>query len=75
MKRKFDEISNEQGDTTIYDSGVKRRKIQSQRIGDFIVDAKKAFHFRLYSSVNADSIPNDKLYFSPKFMHFVSSSL
>lgn len=54
MKRKFDEISNIQGkdywnltkllgsmtdEKTVFGPEAKRRRLESQKIGDFIVDA------------------------------------
>ena len=56
MKRKIDQISNEAanaiGDENreqpiIFGNDFKRLKLETQRVGDFIVDAKQAFNFKL----------------------------
>lgn len=49
MKRKFEEISdsNKENTSTLYGHETKKRKLENQRIGDFIVDAKQAMNFRI----------------------------
>lgn len=57
MKRKLEDISNEQqkGDASnleqLYGPESKRRRLETQRVGDFIVDARKSFNFRLSSDL------------------------
>jgi hypothetical protein len=54
-------------------SDAKRRRIDAQKIGDFIVDAKQAVHFRLTSNFAAQEDENfTSKFFGPEFMHFVS---
>ena len=63
MKRTFDQITKDPqnpngeskdedlGGKTLYGVDIKRRKLSSQKLGDFIVKAKDAFHFRIVSSI------------------------
>eukprot|EP00347_Sterkiella_histriomuscorum_P005759 403355378 len=76
MKRTFGEISNsnlaDDKQLHIYGNETKRRKLQAQRIGDFIVDARQAINFRLSSDINKlEDLQATTLFFSPQFVHFV----
>ena len=83
MKRTFGEFSqsqangneNQQQDQLLgglYGLEAKRRKIDQQRIGDFIVKGLEAVHFKIVDNqaeVEDDSLGN---YFAPKFLYWVS---
>jgi hypothetical protein len=52
MKRLFNQITQDENDqqpqvSSLYDVCKKRQKVQQQRIGDFIVNAIDAFHFKI----------------------------
>lgn len=54
----------------VYGVESKRRKIENQKIGDFIVDAKQSIHFRLTSDIN--NLEDEKAttsFFGPLFVH------
>ena len=50
----------------MYTADTKKRKLETQRIGDFIVKAAEAVHFRI--TPNLDPAAS---FFSPKFTHQV----
>lgn len=55
----------------LYGLEAKRRKIEQQRIGDFIVKGLEAVHFKIVdnqSEVEDDSLGN---YFAPKFLYWL----
>ena len=62
MKRTIEEVANstQQNGTIYYDQNAKRLKLESQKIGDFIVNALDAIHFRF---------AGDEQFFGPKFAH------
>ena len=82
MKRTFDQITkdpqNEEGKDdeltgkTLYGLDMKRRKLSTQKLGDFIVKAKDAFHFKIVSSVEQIDSENSDNLFEPKFLYWVS---
>ena len=54
----------------IYGVDSKRRKIENQKIGDFIVNAKQSIHFRLSSDINKLEDENaTSPFFGPVFVH------
>jgi hypothetical protein len=71
MKRTFAEITTAQEFLpNTYDPILKRRKLDDQKIGDFIVKALDSFHFKIVTSigeVNADS----GSFFAPKFLYWM----
>jgi hypothetical protein len=53
---------------------TKRRRLENQKIGDFIVDAKQALHFRLTSDFNSlEDEAHTTKFFGPEFAHQVST--
>ena len=84
MKRTFDQITkdpqNPDEETkddglagkTLYGVETKRRKLSSQKVGDFIVKAKDAFHFKIVSSVEQIDSEASENFFEPKFLYWVS---
>ena len=48
MKRTIAEITG--GVPATYEHDMKRRKLDTQKIGDFIVNAIDAFHFKIVDS-------------------------
>lgn len=63
MKRTIEEVaqnSTQKNGDAFYDKNAKRLKLESQKIGDFIVNSIDAIHFKF-----ADS----DQFFAPKFTH------
>ena len=53
---------------------AKRRKLDTQRIGDFIVKGLDAVHFRIVSDVSqiTEEDSDKSEFFAPKFLYWVS---
>lgn len=64
-------VTNKADKSLVYNQDLKRRRIENQKIGEFIVDAKQAVHFRLASTFPDEA--HSEEYFAPLFMHFVSA--
>lgn len=77
MKRTFAEANlgtSIQNNAALYGPEQKRKKLESQRIGDFIVNALDAFHFKIVSNItdiDDQNCPNC----APKFLYWVSFGL
>lgn len=62
MKRPIEEIANANSTTLgLYQIDSKKKKLETQRVGDFIVKALESIHFR----IGQDS----EQWFGPKFTH------
>lgn len=84
MKRTFDQTTKDQPNPdeegkddglsgkTLYGIDGKRRKLSTQRLGDFIVKAKDAVHFKIVSSVEQIDSEGSESFFEPKFLYWVS---
>ena len=68
MKRSLDQITQSQDkkEELFFDESTKKRKLDTQRIGAFIVKANDAIHFRIVSAEDFES--RDK-YFGPVHSH------
>ena len=55
----------------LYGVEAKRRKIEVQRVGDFIVKGLDAIHFKIVSDVS--EVDNDETgsFFAPKFLYWL----
>lgn len=58
----------------MFGQAMKRRKIDEQKVGDYIVQALKAVHMRLMtdgSEIQTGKINDQENYFSPRFLHWL----
>lgn len=62
-----------QGSVELYGITQKRAKLDSQRIGDYIVKASEVFHFKIVSERGQidGSSADQPIFFAPKFTHFL----
>ena len=79
MKRTFSQITkepdaNQNGEShkTLYGIEEKRRKLDTQKIGDFIVNAREAIHFKIVSVPDQINPDDSGGFFEPKFLYWVS---
>ena len=56
----------------LYGIEAKRRRIDGQRIGDFIVKGLESVHFKIVSEASEINDENSGNYFAPKFLYWVS---
>jgi len=55
---------------TTYDPALKRRKLEDQKIGDFIVKAIESFHFKIVTSIGEVTADSGH-FFAPKFLYWM----
>ena len=79
MKRTFSQITkdpeaNQNGEASkvLYGTEEKRKKLNTQKIGDFIVNARDAIHFKIVSTSEEVSADESEAFFEPKFLYWVS---
>ena len=56
----------------LYGLEGKRRRVDEQRIGDFIVKGLDSVHFKIVSDQSEVSDETTGKYFAPKFLYWVS---
>ena len=75
MKRTIPEITTDEnvqssGNQMLYSVSQKRRKIDDQKIGDFIVKAIDSFHFKIVAHP-IDITAESGQFFAPKFLYWM----
>ncbi len=73
MKRTFAEAlidQNSKTESILYGVNQKRRKLEDQKIGDFIVKAIDSFHFKIVGNP-VDICSDSGNFFAPKFLYWM----
>ena len=79
MKRTFSQMTKDpeanqkaEASKVLYGAEEKRKKLDTQKIGDFIVNARDAIHFKIVSTSEEVNADESESFFEPKFLYWVS---
>ena len=70
MKRTFDQITPAPVNDLLYTPSQKQLKLNDQKIGDFIVKAIDAFHFKIVASA-LEINTNTGFFIAPKYLYWL----